>query len=75
MTRKYGDERTSLTLAEKAEKAYAESDPIRIYEHEDDNGIKTYSMEGIIEAYNLTTDEVNEYLEDLYDECFADNDQ
>lgn len=64
MEKIYGNEKTNLVLTEKAEKVYAETEPLTIIEHED--GL--YSINGCIEADELTAEEVNEILEDLSDD-------
>ena len=70
----YGNEKTSLTLTEKAQKAYSETDPIRIEEVETDDGY-IYNVSGCIECNNLTEEAVNRVFEDLYDECFCDEEE
>lgn len=64
MTRTYGNEKTHLTLTDRAFEAYSNTDPLTIFEHEDEDGVLTYSMRGSIEAENLTADDVNEWLEE-----------
>ena len=67
MKRIYGNEKTHLTLTEKAEQIYSNTDPLRIVEeeYEDDNGEKKYRY--FIAAYfgdkPMTEDELNAFLE------------
>lgn len=63
--KRYGDTKTKLELTEKARRAYNEYSPLSIYETEDDDGVLSYRIDGCVEAYNLTEDEVNETLESL----------
>lgn len=81
--RKYGNEYTHLTLTEKAEKHYSESDPLSIWEREvdveDEDGdiVGTeyrYTMTGMIETADIfgnrkwvTEDVVNDLLEESAD--------
>lgn len=60
----YGNEKTNLTLTEKAFTNYSNADPLDIYEKEADNGF-VYRITGIIEADDLTAAEVIEMLESL----------
>jgi hypothetical protein len=60
----YGNDKTSLTLSDKAEAAYAECDPLTITEHEDGS----YSISGIEDRSGMTAAEVNRWLEDLADD-------
>ncbi len=71
----YGDEPTKLMLSEKARKYYDMTSPIFIYEKETDNGL-IYTIDdcGSI-TENCTEDEVNEILEQIYDEIFPDIDK
>lgn len=63
----YGNEKTNLTLSEKAFKAYSNSDPCDIIEHDDG----TYSMRGILDRDNMTEADVNQVLEELWDETHS----
>lgn len=63
---RYGDGKTSLVLTEKALAAYSESDPLDIIETDD--GV--FSMRGIEDRDNMTAEQVNTWLECLYDEIF-----
>lgn len=71
MTRTYGNEKTHLTLTNKAFAIYSESDPLDIIEHEDEDGNLTYDVRGIDYIDSLSEEEVNDYLERLYDEAFV----
>ena len=62
--KRYGDTKTALNLTEKAFAAYSETDPLDIYEHDDGS----YSMRGACEFNNLTAADVNDILEDFYDQ-------
>lgn len=59
MRKQYGNERTSLTLTDKAFKIYSNSDFI-IYEEETENGY-TYTIDGYTD--DLTEKDVNDFLE------------
>ena len=58
----YGDEKTNLTLTDKAFEVYSNTDPLKIIEEDDG----TYSMTGCIERFGMTEDQVNAVLESLY---------
>lgn len=58
MKRKYGSQRTNLTLCPLAQKVYDETDPLNIYEEE--SGL--YTMTGVLEYDHLTERQVNEIL-------------
>lgn len=60
----YGNDKTDLTLTDKAEAMYAACDPLQIIEHEDGS----YSIRGIEDRDGMTADEVNGWLEELSDE-------
>lgn len=60
----FGNDKTALTLTDKAATMYAECDPLQIIEH--DGG--SYSIRGIEDRDGMTAEEVNEWLEDLADE-------
>lgn len=60
----YGNDSTHLTLTDRAERIYSVSDPLRIEETETEDGYR-YGMTDIIEADNLTEQEVSEYIEGL----------
>ena len=64
MKRTYGNERTSLYLTPKAAEVYADSDPLVIVEYDTEEGLR-YDITGILEADNLTEEEVNEMLEEF----------
>lgn len=72
MKRIYGDEKTHLTLTEKADQIYSNTDPLKIIEeeYEDDDGEKKYRY--FIAAYfgdkAMTADELNAFLEYMADE-------
>lgn len=66
-SKRYGSDSTALTLTEKALAVYSSSD-ITIYEEPD----CTYTLCGIDARDGLSADEVNEVLEDLYDEQAGD---
>lgn len=70
MTRKgmkhYGSDRTALYLSEKAEEFYSFTDPLNIWEYSV-NGMNLYDISGMITAEALTAEQVNEMLEDEYD--------
>lgn len=72
--KRYGDTRTDLTLTEKAQKVYNVTDPIDIYEREEDDDVFVYTMRGVIEKDDLSADDVNQILEEFADEVFADKD-
>lgn len=60
--KRFGDTKTSLTLTEKAQIAYNETDPLDIYEVEDG----TFEVDGVMRLFNCTADDINNYLEELY---------
>ena len=60
----YGSTKTHLTLTAKAQRAYDNTDPLRIIEHDDG----TYSIRGIEDRDGMTAADVNQWLEDLADE-------
>ena len=72
MKRIYGNEKTNLTLTEKAYQIYSNTDPLRIIEeeYEDEDGEKKYRY--FIAAYfrdkGMTEDELNAFLEYMADE-------
>lgn len=72
MKRIYGDEKTNLTLTEKAYQIYSNTDPLRIVEeeYEDEDGEKKYRY--FIAAYfgdkAMTENELNAFLEYMADE-------
>ena len=72
MKRIYGNEKTNLTLTEKAYQIYSNTDPLRIIEeeYEDEDGKKKYRY--FIAAYfgdkAMTEDELNAFLEEIADE-------
>ncbi len=72
--KRYGDTRTDLTLTEKAQKVYDVTDPIDIYEREEDDDVFVYTMRGVIVKDDLSADDVNQILEEFADEVFADED-
>ena len=71
MKRIYGNERTHLTLTEKAYQAYSDIDRLRIVEeeYEDENGEKKYRY--FIAVYfgdmAKTEEQINAFLEELAD--------
>ena len=72
MKRIYGNEKTNLTLTEKAYQIYSNTDPLRIVEeeYEDEDGEKKYRY--FIAAYfgnkAMTEVELNAFLEYMADE-------
>ena len=72
MKRIYGNEKTNLTLTEKAYQIYSNTDPLWIVEeeYEDEDGEKKYRY--FIAAYfgdkAMTEDELNAFLEYMADE-------
>ena len=72
MKRIYGNEKTNLTLTEKAYHIYSNTDPLRIIEeeYEDENGDKKYRY--FIAAFfgdkPMTEVELNAFLEEIADE-------
>ena len=72
--KRYGDTRTDLTLTEKAQKVYDVTDPIDIYEREEDDDVFVYTMRGVIVEDDISADEVNQILEEFADGIFADDD-
>lgn len=65
----YGNERTTLKLSEKAEAIYQECDPIKIIEQDDG----TYSLLGFEHRDGMTSEEVNEFFEELANELWGLN--
>ena len=65
----YGNRNTSLKLSEKALAVYSDTDPLQIIENDDGR----YDITGAFEYCDVTADEVNSILEDLYDEYFCDD--
>lgn len=61
MERIYGNTATSLNLNRLAYIVYRDSDPLTITEYDSDSGLR-YRLSGIIEADNLTEEEVNDML-------------
>lgn len=69
--RHYGSDRTALQLSQLAEAYYTETDPLNIWEYTI-NGMTVYDITGCDEAYALTADQVNAYLETMANEtCFS----
>lgn len=72
MKRIYGNEKTNLTLTEKAYQIYSNNDHLRIVEeeYEDEAGEKKYRY--FIAAYfrdkGMTAEQINEFFEALADE-------
>ena len=72
MKRIYGNEKTNLTLTEKAYQIYSNTDPLRIIEeeYEDKDGEKKYRY--FIAAFfgdkAMTEGELNAFLEGMADE-------
>lgn len=64
----YGDEKTNLVLSDHARIVYDAISPLTIIEESDG----TYTMKGCIENSNLTSEEVNEILEDFDRTVFND---
>ena len=69
MKRIYGNEKTNLTLTEKAYQIYSNTDPLRIVEeeYEDESGEKKYRY--FIAAFfgdkAMTENELNAFLEEI----------
>ena len=72
MTRIYGNEKTNLTLTEKAYQIYSNTDPLQIVEeeYEDENGDKKYRyfFAAFFGDKPMTEDELNAFLEEIADE-------
>lgn len=68
ITRRFGNERTNLSLSDEAYRIYINSDPCEIYEHEDEDGNCTYSVEGILSRSNMSEEDVNSLLLSLAEE-------
>ena len=72
MKRIYGNEKTHLTLTEKAYQIYSNTDPLRIIEeeYEDENGEKKYRyfIAAYFEDKAMTENELNAFLELMADE-------
>lgn len=62
----YGNEKTHLTLSDKAQAYYDVTDPLRIEEYETDDGY-IYNITGCFDRYGMTEEEVNRVLESLAD--------
>lgn len=76
----YGNEKTNLTLSDKAEKAYAEILPFLIIEYEDidvqGNKEFFYEIKGALGDYQyMSADQVNSFLEYVYDKIHANEDE
>lgn len=72
MKRRYGDVRTSLILSDKAKTYYTGTDPMDIYEYEDDDGYSyTYSIAREPESRRMSGEELNAALELMYDQEWA----
>lgn len=67
--RKYGNTHTSLTLSDKAQRLYSDTDPFDIFEYEDNDGILTYSYRWSYDAETrrMTEAVLNADLEALAD--------
>lgn len=66
MRRTYGNEKTYLILCTEAYEVYCDTDPLTIYEIEDDeDGTLTYDITGAIEATGLNAEDVNYVLVDF----------
>lgn len=66
----YGNEKTHLSLTDKAQKLYDRTDPLEIEEIETKYGFR-YNMRGVFKRTNMTEAELIEDLEALYDELYA----
>ena len=70
----YGSARTHLSLTRKAAALYADTDPLDIYEvvldadDPDEDPTYTYYVRGCYLLDGVTEDDLNEYLESVYDE-------
>ena len=62
----FGNERTNLKLTEKAQAVYDVTDPLEIREFGDNNGNYSYDIIGCFERSALSADELNNYLEDVF---------
>ena len=62
----FGNERTNLSLTNKAQSVYDSTDPIEIREFCDNDGNYSYDIIGCFERTGLSADELNEYLEELF---------
>ena len=67
----YGNDKTHLTLSNKAQSAYDFTVPLRIEEIETNDGY-TYNISGCLERYGMNEDDVNQVLEEMYDELYLD---
>ena len=71
MKRIYGNEKTNLTLTEKAYQIYSNTDPLGIIEeeYEDENGEKKYRyfIAVYFEDKAMTGEQINAFLEELAD--------
>ena len=69
---RYGDDKTRLTLSEKAERICSETDPLNIYELDNaewvDGCEAKYIVTGVIEKAFSNQDELNQYLEEYWDD-------
>jgi hypothetical protein len=71
--KRYGNERTHLVLSNKAEAYYNETDLIDIYEVEAEDGALTYNLDDMGNTFSdLTADDLNRIMEELYDENHMD---
>lgn len=72
MTRIYGIEKTHLTLTDKADQIYSNTDPLRIveeeYEGEDGEKKYRYFIAAFFGDKPMTEFELNAFLEDMADE-------
>lgn len=60
----FGNEKTKLSLSDKAFEMYSRCDPCEITEHDDGS----YSIRGIEDRDGMTASEVSEFFEELADE-------
>lgn len=73
MREKNNGELAVRSLSEKAQGVYYGTDPLDIFEVETDEG-KRYDVAGMVEARNLTFEELEEFLESVQDEFDAMDD-
>ena len=65
--KRFGSEPTALYLTDKAQRVYSTTDPLDIYEYTV-SGQTLYEMRGCLQHDGLTAQDVNEVLEQIYDD-------
>ena len=65
--REYGRDNTNLELSDKAEKVYADTDPLKIVETMSD-GDYVYAISGVVDRDGMTAEDVNDLLESFANE-------